>query len=60
VERWGERALGLRDDELVEHDEVGGGQVCGHYSGCFVAFEMKPGERQWWVLGEWPPKPSRG
>jgi predicted phosphodiesterase len=32
----------------------------GHYPGCLVAFEMKPGERAWRVLGEWPPKPSRG
>lgn len=31
----------------------------GHYPGCLVAFEMKPRERQWRVLGEWPPKPSR-
>lgn len=29
----------------------------GPYPGCLVAFEMKPGERAWRVLGEWPPRP---
>ncbi|MEZ4392945.1 MAG: hypothetical protein R3A48_17805 [Polyangiales bacterium] len=29
----------------------------GPYPGCLVAFEMKPGERPWRVLGEWPPRP---
>jgi hypothetical protein len=32
----------------------------GHYPSSLVAFEMKPGEPAWRVLGEWPPKPSRG
>jgi hypothetical protein len=31
----------------------------GHYPGCLVAFEMKPGERGWQLLGEWPPKEPR-
>ena len=30
----------------------------GHYPGCLVAFEMKPGERGRRVLGEWPPRPA--
>jgi Icc-related predicted phosphoesterase len=31
----------------------------GPYPGCLVAIEMKPGERTWQVLGEWPPKEPR-
>lgn len=31
----------------------------GPYAGSLVAFEMKPGERAWQVLGEWPPKEPR-
>lgn len=31
----------------------------GHYPGCLVAIEMKPGERVWTLLGEWPPKEPR-
>lgn len=31
----------------------------GHYPGCLVAIEMKPGERAWTLLGEWPPKKPR-
>jgi len=29
----------------------------GHYPGCLVAFDMKPLERSWRVLGEWPKAP---
>jgi hypothetical protein len=31
----------------------------GHYPGCLVAFETKPGELAWPVLGECLPKASR-
>ncbi len=31
----------------------------GHYPGCLVAFEMRAGERDWRLLGEWPPKEPR-
>jgi len=43
----------------VDAEVAGVGLNKGHYPGCLVAFEMKPGERAWRVLGEWPPKPSR-
>ncbi len=31
----------------------------GNYPGSLIAFEMKPGERTWRILGEWPPMPAR-
>lgn len=31
----------------------------GHYPGCLVAIEMRAGERDWRLLGEWPPKEPR-
>ena len=31
----------------------------GHYPGCLLAFEMRAGEREWRILGEWP-APSIG
>lgn len=31
----------------------------GHYTGCLLAFEMRAGERDWRLLGEWPPKEPR-
>jgi predicted phosphodiesterase len=40
-------------------DATVGGVSCvglnkGHYPGCLVAFDMRPGERSWRILGEWP------
>lgn len=40
-------------------DATVGGVSCvglnmGHHPGCLVALDMRPGERSWHILGEWP------
>ena len=43
---------------IVERD-LAVGETLRVDTGCLVAFEMKPGERGWQLLGEWPPKEPR-